>query len=533
MDDDLPTEYDVIVVGTGLVESIVAAAASRIGKKVLHIDGNSYYGQQWATFSLDYFEQWLDKINNNSKGVASKDVDNELLQYERQYYVTNKDELSISNAKWKWYLLNEVENSCQGETASVDSETTKKDEGDVWTRDAIKKLTQKFNIDLSPKILFSKGPMVELLIRSGVSRYTEFVSVHNVLLYLNSVIESVPYSKSDVFSTRTVSVVEKRILMKLLQEIQNFNHDSLEDEQNKNETFSEFLKKFQIPDNIEKYILYSIARVSKESPCSEGIKAAQIFLNSLGIYSNSPFLWPLYGSSELVQAFCRLCAVYGGIYCLNRGAEKIIVETNKCIGILSGSKELFAEHIVMSSSQTPMEFYLANNSTEIISRGILITDKTLYSSGKRGASMLQFPSEDSTLPPITIIELDNSALACPAGLCLVHLIKKGPDDGFKEFDKVLKELFEPCEIQKPMLKNHEELAVEPRKPCVLFKLYFNISQISSEPSEMKPTNFYTCTGPVQFELDFFSALVEAEKMFRQMFPDEEFLPTPVETTSEE
>lgn len=38
MDYELPTEFDVIVVGTGIVESIISAAASRIGKRVLHID---------------------------------------------------------------------------------------------------------------------------------------------------------------------------------------------------------------------------------------------------------------------------------------------------------------------------------------------------------------------------------------------------------------------------------------------------------------------------------------------------------------
>jgi RAB protein geranylgeranyltransferase component A len=35
---DLPKEYDAIIVGTGLTETILAAALSRIGKSVLHLD---------------------------------------------------------------------------------------------------------------------------------------------------------------------------------------------------------------------------------------------------------------------------------------------------------------------------------------------------------------------------------------------------------------------------------------------------------------------------------------------------------------
>jgi Rab proteins geranylgeranyltransferase component A len=41
--DDLPSEFDLVVVGTGFSESVIAAAASRVGKSVLHVDENDYY----------------------------------------------------------------------------------------------------------------------------------------------------------------------------------------------------------------------------------------------------------------------------------------------------------------------------------------------------------------------------------------------------------------------------------------------------------------------------------------------------------
>ncbi len=36
--NDLPQEYDAIIIGTGLTETILSSALSRIGKTVLHID---------------------------------------------------------------------------------------------------------------------------------------------------------------------------------------------------------------------------------------------------------------------------------------------------------------------------------------------------------------------------------------------------------------------------------------------------------------------------------------------------------------
>ena len=54
--------YDVIICGTGLVQSILASALARAGKSVLHCDGNDYYGETDAVLSLDHMAtEWAQK----------------------------------------------------------------------------------------------------------------------------------------------------------------------------------------------------------------------------------------------------------------------------------------------------------------------------------------------------------------------------------------------------------------------------------------------------------------------------------------
>ena len=50
--------YDLVIEGTGLTQSILAAAASWAGKKVLHIDKNTFYGSHWAALSLNEIDVW-------------------------------------------------------------------------------------------------------------------------------------------------------------------------------------------------------------------------------------------------------------------------------------------------------------------------------------------------------------------------------------------------------------------------------------------------------------------------------------------
>ena len=59
---ELPKIYDVIIVGTGLSESILAAALSRIGKSVLHID-RYFLRSKFLRFEIFYEHLKLNKIN--------------------------------------------------------------------------------------------------------------------------------------------------------------------------------------------------------------------------------------------------------------------------------------------------------------------------------------------------------------------------------------------------------------------------------------------------------------------------------------
>lgn len=65
--------------------------------------------------------------------------------------------------------------------------------------------------------------MVDLLISSNVAKYSEFKSISRILTWRNGKLEPVPCSRADVFATKNVSVVEKRILVKILTLFANYS----------------------------------------------------------------------------------------------------------------------------------------------------------------------------------------------------------------------------------------------------------------------------------------------------------------------
>ncbi len=115
------TVFGVVVCGTSLVNCILAAALSKAGVSVLHLDGNEFYGQEEGTHDLGSFVAELERSAASERGFV------------RSVRVTGREEVDASKSEWRKYAL-----------------------------------------DGCGKTLLCSGPLVELLVRSEVSKYLEF-----------------------------------------------------------------------------------------------------------------------------------------------------------------------------------------------------------------------------------------------------------------------------------------------------------------------------------------------------------------------
>lgn len=75
-----------------------------------------------------------------------------------------------------------------------------------------------------------------------------------------------------------------------------------------------------------------------------------MYVESLGKYGDSPFLYPIYGLGGLPESFSRLCAIHGGTYMLNTKVDEILFSSGKVCGIKSGEEEAKAPLIICDPS---------------------------------------------------------------------------------------------------------------------------------------------------------------------------------------
>ena len=307
--------------------------------------------------------------------------------------------------------------------------------------DDLKPYWRRFNIDIAPKVLFSRGPLVEALISANISHYAEFKSVTRILTYMDGKVEEVPCSRADVFSSSVISIVEKRMLMKFLTFCLDFEQQKDQYEGYEDRPYAEFLQSRRLTPNLQHFIIHAIAMVKPETPTLQGLKATQGFLQSLGRYGNTPFIWPLYGAGEMPQAFCRMCAVFGGLYCLRRDASGIAINNanNECTGVISNNQLLKCKHLILGHSYVPKRF--RKDCEQSVSRAVFITCSSLKPAEEEFISVLSVPPSVPGGEPVRVIELGPATMACPKGLYVVHLVCQGSSSAKEDLEATAEKLF--------------------------------------------------------------------------------------------
>lgn len=150
------------------------------------------------------------------------------------------------------------------------------------------------------------------------------------------------------------------------------------------------------------------------SPCTEAEKLLRLFAGN-GQFSTC-MVWTF--SCSPTPSFCRLSAVFGGVFALNQPSLSALkLESHHVEALANGEQEIKAQHFVLGAEHSPSQFLSSSAAKDNqISRAVFITDQSLSPSEQEHLTLLVYPPEEEK-PLATILEMGHLTGTCPKGLC--------------------------------------------------------------------------------------------------------------------
>jgi RAB protein geranylgeranyltransferase component A len=476
---------------------------ARIGKKVLHLDQvmakwqsvihvsmqltmfssqNDYYGSNYASFPLAQFLRWTKNESMGPRNFGEEEEDGKVDSKNKECASDgDKERVLPMKSSFECHLLEEGF-------------------ADEATKEELLRQSLAFSIDVNPRLMLSSEQLVETLITSGVGRYLEFAAIERTYVHFQpsasgaskteqgvepDTVWEVPCSKKDVFQSKLLGMVEKRQLMKFLQFVADYGETHIlhEDVKTKNERqlalgralkrpqnkasladgdaalaeyldrpFQELLEKhFKLSAKLQQVVVYCVGLASfparkNQLSARDGLAAVYRYVASIGRFTGTAFLAPLYGISELAQSFCRLSAVYGGIYVLRAPIDGFVLdsETKELRGVrCTDGDVLRTKHVVANGSYVDCLRLPSGAKPTTPAHGqVLRAVFVLTASLRKGMSrlMLVIPPEDGEFHnpfAVQVVQLDVGAYACPKGYFLVQISMVLPTEWFGQADRQL------------------------------------------------------------------------------------------------
>eukprot|EP00866_Antonospora_locustae_P002474 jgi/Antlo1/2474/1630 len=250
-------KYDFVVLGTGMAECALSWAHSSKGRKVLQIDRHAAYGSDMRTLRYSELE--------HSAGSGKPDV--ELMGLDRF-----------------------------------------------------------FCIDITPKLMLADGKVRELLERLGIFEVVDFVAVPGSFIYKHGKVYTVPSCERDAIKSGVIGILQKPRVVNFFWDVKKYCRMSKDEREKVNVpgTMREYFCKHGLGRDAQEFIGHAVALNLDDSYLDkaphETLENIHLFARSLLALegsSRSPYIYPLYGISEISQAFSRKAAINGAVFRLN------------------------------------------------------------------------------------------------------------------------------------------------------------------------------------------------------------------------
>ncbi|KAL2429008.1 hypothetical protein ABEF95_011436 [Exophiala dermatitidis] len=265
--------WDVVIAGTRTPQSLLALSLSRSGKKVLHIDRHPYYAGSDAGLSLQDAEAWAQDLDKSSSTVFK--------------------------------------------AASIVRPSRSAEEPAVKLASS-----RSYTLCLNPQIIYARSDFLPKLVSSRIHTQLEFLAVGSWWVHKNGSLQKIPSTREDVFNDVSLSMKDKRGLMKFLRYVlQEDAESSLGGEEDSALSLQDALNtKFKVPESLHAPLLALALSPRDASSIRFDIALARIRRHMLSMGYFGPGFGAVtakYGTtSEICQVSCRAGAVGGGVYLL-------------------------------------------------------------------------------------------------------------------------------------------------------------------------------------------------------------------------
>ncbi|KAA8569244.1 hypothetical protein EYC84_000909 [Monilinia fructicola] len=393
------TQWDLVIEGTGLKHSLLALALSRSNKKILHVDGNDYYGDEEAAFSLQETDAWVKRSHSRNTSFSNASA---------TYNLALKEKLSFSRS---------------------------------------------YNLTLSPQIIYTRSPLLSTLVSSKVYKQLEFQAVGNWFLYDNAALKRLPSGREDIFQDNSIDNRAKRSLMKFLKFVVDYENQ-VDIWQGKAEMgLSRFLaEEFKLLQNLQ--ILIGALTLSLDTlevtKVGYALPRIQRHLTSIGVFGPGfGAVVPKWGGgAEIAQVACRAGAVGGGVYVLGTGIRDAKpVENDGFITHeidLSNEEKVKTRYITRISNDISPDTIRVAKMIAVVSSplGSLFTT-TVEGSPTSAVAVVVFPAKTISTPDFTqdfpayIMAHSSETGECPTGQCVLYTTTLLPESSTTQTGNLL------------------------------------------------------------------------------------------------